>query len=265
MPPPLGIHGKIAAAEVAFWVPLAIYTLVLTIRYGFRKDAGWFFLFLFSLTRVAAGALTIAIDLGASSSPRMLQDMFIAEITLFSAGLAFLFLSAVGFLSLAGQHQYSEYRSMSRFFRGYAVFPIIAMGLSIAGDLLGTHVNPEIHIGLILRRVAAGVYGGAYLLLLILTVKCWTYQYYLKRHRRRLLTGTTFGLLFLGARVAYEILNAWSASDQFGSALSPNPALAQFNSVAGNYITFLVMGLAMEFAAAATFLLSSTVIMRRHY
>ncbi|KAF9270559.1 hypothetical protein L218DRAFT_952665 [Marasmius fiardii PR-910] len=264
MPTPLSIHGKIAAAELAFWVLVAIYTLVLTIRYGFRKDAGWFFLFWFSLTRVAAGALMVAIDLGTSGSPAMLQDMFIAAITLFSAGLVFLFLSAVGFLSLAGQHNYSEYRSMSHFFRGYAVFPFIAMGLSIAGDLLGTHVNPNGHIGLILRRVAAGVYGGAYLLLFILAIKCWTYQYYIKRHRRRLLAGITFGLLFLGARVAYEILNAWSASDQFGASLSGNPSLAQFNSVNGNWITYLVMGLVMEFATAATFLLSSTVIMRRH-
>ncbi|KAG7099562.1 hypothetical protein E1B28_001395 [Marasmius oreades] len=263
MLPPLSIRGKIAAGEVAFWVPLTIMTLVLTVRYGFRKDAGWLFLFLFSLTRIAAGALMIAIDL--VSSPAMKPDMFIAEITLFSAGLALLFLSAIGFLSLAGQHQYSEYRSMSRSFRGYAIVPIIALGLSIAGDLLGTHVNPEAHIGLILRRVAAGVYGGAYLLLVILAGKCWTYQYYIKRHRRRLLAGVTFGLLFLGTRVAYGILDAWSASDQFGASLSPNPALAQFNSINGNYITYLVMGLVMEFATATTLLLSSTVIMRRHY
>ncbi|KAL0576566.1 hypothetical protein V5O48_005398 [Marasmius crinis-equi] len=259
---PLSLRGKIAAAEVAFWVPPAIFTLVLVIRYAFRKDAGWFFLFIFSLTRITAGALGIVID--TNTSPSMQSDMFLAEIILFSAGLALLFLSAIGFLGLAGQHQYSEYRQMSRYFRGFAIFPIIAMAFCIAGNILGSHVSPDsANAGLILRRIAAGIYGATYLLLFLLAGKCWTYRYYLKRHRKRLLAGTTFGLLFLGVRVAYAILDAWSASDQFGIALSSDPTLAQFNSISGDYIPYLVMGLVMEYLTALTFLLSSTVIMQR--
>ena len=52
-----------------------------------------------SLARITAGALTIVRD--TNTSPSMHADMFIAEIILFSAGLALLFLSAIGFLGLA--------------------------------------------------------------------------------------------------------------------------------------------------------------------
>ena len=71
------------------------------------------------------------------------------------------------------------------------------------------------------------------------------------------------GLLFLGVRVAYGILDAWSSSDQFGGALSSDPTLAQFNSVNGDWVPYLVMGLIMEYLTALTFLLFSTVFMRR--
>jgi hypothetical protein len=46
----LGIPGAIAAAELAFYVPIAVITTFLVVRYGFRRDAGWLFLALFSLS-----------------------------------------------------------------------------------------------------------------------------------------------------------------------------------------------------------------------
>lgn len=49
MPPKLDVRGDIAAAEIGFYVPVAVFTLILTVRYGLSKDAGWLFLFIFSL------------------------------------------------------------------------------------------------------------------------------------------------------------------------------------------------------------------------
>ncbi|ESK98244.1 hypothetical protein Moror_291 [Moniliophthora roreri MCA 2997] len=259
---PLDTRGKIAAATIGFWGPIAIVSFGLTVRHAFKKDAGWFFLFWFALIRIVGGALILAMQLANPTAPSI-RDLAISTHTLFSAGLALLFLSGVGFLGLAGQHQYSEYRQMTFYFRVVAILAIIAMGLSIAGEILGTHVNPNAHAGMILRRVAAGVYAGTYVLLILVAGKCWSYRYYMKRHRINLLTGVTFGLLALGVRVAYGLLDAWSAARQDGTELSSNPTLAQFNSVTGDYIFYLVMGLVMEFVAGAAFLLSSTLLMRR--
>jgi predicted RND superfamily exporter protein len=46
---PLDTRGKIAAAEIAFYVPIVILTMLLVFRYAFRRDAGWFFLLIFSM------------------------------------------------------------------------------------------------------------------------------------------------------------------------------------------------------------------------
>jgi hypothetical protein len=47
--PKLDTKGDIAAATIAFYVPVAVVALALTIRYGLRRDAGWIFLFTFAL------------------------------------------------------------------------------------------------------------------------------------------------------------------------------------------------------------------------
>ena len=105
--------GKIAAAQIAFYTPIAAYTLYLIFRYAFRRDGGWFWLFIFSagnstnfilfcfiLTeffqeRIASGALVIAGEL-------LLQtNLLLAAYILEYAGLAFLLLSSLGFIGMA--------------------------------------------------------------------------------------------------------------------------------------------------------------------
>ncbi|EEB91194.1 hypothetical protein MPER_10484, partial [Moniliophthora perniciosa FA553] len=71
--------------------------------------------------------------------------------------------------------------------------------------------------------------------------------YYMKRHRVNLLSGVTFGVLALGD----------------GTELSSNPTLARTNSITGDFVFYLVMGLVMEFITGVAFLLSSTLLMQR--
>ncbi len=79
----------------------------------------------------------------------------------------------------------------------------------------------------------------------------------------QLLTGVTFALLFIGIRVAYEILTAWSASDVFGRQPSSNPTLAKFNPITGDWVPYLVMGLIVEYVAAAFFIIPAVMLHRR--
>lgn len=46
--PTLDATGKIAAAQIAFYTPITVITLILFFRYVFRRDGGWFWLFIFS-------------------------------------------------------------------------------------------------------------------------------------------------------------------------------------------------------------------------
>ncbi|KIK71400.1 hypothetical protein GYMLUDRAFT_33562 [Collybiopsis luxurians FD-317 M1] len=261
MPSSLDLRGDIAAAQLAFYVPIAAISFFYTVRYTFEKDAGYFFLLFFSLTRIAGGALIIAAEL---IRPAII-DLFIAAYILFPAGLALLMFSFLGFLGLAGQHTVSEYRRTTYFLRIIALVVTAALALSIAGGLLGTHVAPnDAHTGLLLRRIAAGLYAGSYLLLVGMTFMSWSYGYLMRSWRRNLLGGATVALLPLGARAAYAVLEAWSSSDIFGSQLSSNPTLAEFNPVTGNYLTYLLIGLVMEYLVALLCLLFSTIRTRRH-
>lgn len=42
-------RGIISAVELVFYIPTALLTLFLTLRHGFRRDAGWIYLLIFSL------------------------------------------------------------------------------------------------------------------------------------------------------------------------------------------------------------------------
>ncbi|KAG6826340.1 hypothetical protein H0H92_000256 [Tricholoma furcatifolium] len=260
--PTLDIHGKISAAQIAFYTPVAAFTIALVWRYAFRRDAGWLFLFIFSASRLSEAALTLASEL--MTQPKI--DLSIAAYVLQAAGLGPLMLSTIGFLGMAGQSTYSEISRVSLIFRLTGLITLAGLGLSIAGGLIGTpHISPnEGNTGLILRRAGASIFAGVYVLLFLANLGCWTYHFQMRHYRLKLLAGVTLALPFLGVRAAYAVLAAWSASDLFGTSLSSNPIIAKFNPVTGQWVTYLAMSVVMEFIVVALYLLFSTVLSRRH-
>ncbi|KAG6885720.1 hypothetical protein C0993_010893 [Termitomyces sp. T159_Od127] len=257
----LDLHGKISASQIAFYTPIAAFTIALVWRYAFRRDAGWLFLFIFSAARVSEAALILAGEL----VQRPHADLLIGAYVLQAAALAPLLLSTIGFLGMAGQSTYSEISRVSLIFRLTGLVTLAGLALSIAGGILGTHVSPDKgNIGVILRRASVGVFVAVYVILFLAHLGCWTYHFQMRSYRLRLLGGATFALPFLGVRVAYAVLAAWSASDLFGKSLSSNPDLARFNPINGQWVTYLAMSVVMEFIVVALYALFSTVLSRRY-
>lgn len=112
--PKLDTRGILAAAEIAFYAPLAALTLILIFRYAFRRDAGWFFLFIFSISdcrtsvkstplliqnlgRIAEGALLVSAESITPPKPVLFNAAYIID---YSA-LAALLLSSLGFIGMA--------------------------------------------------------------------------------------------------------------------------------------------------------------------
>jgi hypothetical protein len=110
--PTLDNRGKIAAAQIAFYTPVALIAVFLIFRYAFRRDAGWFWLFMFSAgnsiviclltcskynpqVRIANAALLIAGELLSKS------NLLLAAYILEFAGVALLLLSLLGFIGMA--------------------------------------------------------------------------------------------------------------------------------------------------------------------
>jgi hypothetical protein len=46
---PLDQRGKISIAEIVFYVPTLFLAFFLTLRHGFRREAGWIYLLIFSV------------------------------------------------------------------------------------------------------------------------------------------------------------------------------------------------------------------------
>ena len=110
----LDARGIIAAVQIALYVPIAIITGILFVRFALDRDAGWPFLFIFALSmslmfnissfrwfiyffivRVTDGALIIA---GESAKTKL--DLFTAAYILQAAGLGLLMLATLGFIGL---------------------------------------------------------------------------------------------------------------------------------------------------------------------
>jgi len=257
--PILDTRGKLAAAQIGFYVPVAALTLLLVIRYALRRDAGWLFLFIFSITRIAGGALILAGQL--TPNPVLLSAAYIMDYT----GLAPLLFSSLGFIGMAGQHTYSENPRVTSILRAVGLLGLVGLALCIAGGVLGTQPTANQNIASTLRRAGVCVYAGMYVILFGTHIGTWTYRWHLRSYRRNLLWGITVALPILGARIAYAIIAAWSSSDLFGRQLSSNPTLAKLNPVTGDWVLYLVLSLILEFAVAALYLFASTVLARRHH
>ncbi|KAF9056461.1 hypothetical protein BJ165DRAFT_1522368 [Panaeolus papilionaceus] len=256
--PSLDIRGKIAAAEIGFYAPIAVLTALLVFRYAFRRDAGWFFLCIFSMVRIAGSALMLAGQLQGQTG------LLIASLVMDSAGVGALLLSSLGFIGMAGQHTYSENRRITTLLRFVGIATLAALGLTIAGGIINARPAQQ-NTGLILRRAGASLFAAVYVSLFLTHVGTWSYRWHLRSYRRNLLFGICTALPFLGVRIAYAVIAAWSSSDLFGAQLSPNPTLAKLNPVTGTWILYLVLSLIMEFVVASLYLFSSTVLARRHH
>jgi len=259
--PTLDTRGKIAAAQLAFYTPIAVITLLLIFRYAFRRDGGWFWLFNFSAVRIAGGALLIAGEL-LPSKANLLTAAYILEY----AGPVLLLLSSLGFIGMAGQHTYSENPRVIFLLRMLGMLGLVGLALSVAGGALGSSTSvSHTRVGLSLREAAAGIYAAFYAVVFIIHIGAWTYRWHLRSYRRYLLWGISSALPFLGARIAYSVLATWSSSDFFGASPSQNATLAQFNPITGSWILYLVLGTIMEFAVAFLYLVSSTILAQRHH
>lgn len=239
----LDIYGKLAAAEIAFYFPLWIFTTIMVIRHGLRRDAGWIFLWVFSMVRIADGALFVA----AEEMKTVNKGVYEAAYILQAVGLGPLLLATIGFLGLVGQHAYSEHNGMRRTFRIEAFIVTIALVLVIVG---GVELNAGKSVGTTLRKAGYIVYAAAYVLIAITIFGAWGYKHVIMRYRKGLLFGVTCAIPFLGVRVAYGVLNAFSSE----------PGLAKFNDISGDWVLYLVMSLVMEFCVVLIYCIAGASI-----
>jgi hypothetical protein len=83
----------IAIAEICVYVPVFILTVIVIFRHGFRRQAGWIYLAIFCVIRIAGAGFTIS----ETQNPINKTDIEWAAI-LDSVGLSPLLLATIGLL-----------------------------------------------------------------------------------------------------------------------------------------------------------------------
>jgi hypothetical protein len=83
----------IAIAEICVYIPVFILTVVVVFRHGFKRQAGWIYLAIFCVIRIAGAGFKIA----QTQNPTNKTDIKWAAI-LDSVGLSPLLLATIGLL-----------------------------------------------------------------------------------------------------------------------------------------------------------------------
>ncbi|KAI9761121.1 MAG: hypothetical protein M1840_002018 [Geoglossum simile] len=236
----LDVHGKIAAADIAFYAPVFVVTGYLALKHGCGKALGWLFLVLLSIIRLAFGILVVAME--GHGKPSL--GLFITASILASVGLTLLLMASLGFLRTVASTGFSDKALLPRFLDRTQMILVIAIALSIAGGTLRIPTNKPSTQKTGQKLVKAGVVivTVTFASLIGFTVYFWAHQKRLTAARRMLLRAFTLAIPFLVVRIVYSILGAFAST-----------SFSKWSPVRGSWRAFLVMGLIMEFVVVLVY------------
>ncbi|KAL8702781.1 MAG: hypothetical protein Q9201_004057 [Fulgogasparrea decipioides] len=84
--------SRLAIAEIVFYFPALLITILVIIRHGIKKELGWFFLASLAVIRIVGGSLELA------ANAQRNNNLFIAAAILNGVGLSALLLAMAGLL-----------------------------------------------------------------------------------------------------------------------------------------------------------------------
>ncbi|KAI0080066.1 hypothetical protein K474DRAFT_1705077 [Panus rudis PR-1116 ss-1] len=236
----LDARGILSLVEIIIYLPVLFAGVVITLRHGFQRRAGWLFLLILAIIRIVGGSIHIAAE--QSNPPN--KTLFTVSLILESAGVSPLLLATLGFLSTITDHAFPDGR-LARPLRLLGVLAIVALALTIAGGTQASNATPQNPTaGLTLRHVGGILYMALYAALVLLHGYLWAARQNIMMHRRKLLVGVSAALPFLFVRVLYSVLSAFSPTLTAGQAAN---GLSKFNSISGSWPIYLIMSIVMEY------------------
>ena len=89
----IGDRGGLAIAELIFYIPALAISVMVALKHGFGRSAGWFFLVVLSVSRIAGGiAQLVAVNQPTNESAQIAADV------LSSIGFSTLLAAQIGLL-----------------------------------------------------------------------------------------------------------------------------------------------------------------------
>ncbi|KAK4232160.1 hypothetical protein QBC38DRAFT_506236 [Podospora fimiseda] len=210
--------NAIAAAQIAIYVPYLLIAILLASRHGFRRNAGWLYLLLFTLTRLIAASL----QLSTTSTPPTPALLITTQI-FYGIGLSTLLLTLLNLLGrLLSSTTTTKTIFTPRHQRLAQIVVVIGLTLGIVGSsltasqidsimsgqtpfgILEIPIESQIGLGLIIAGFAGWMIGVG---------TCWVD--YKGVGEKKLLWGLTATMPFMIVRVVFSGLGTFGYDPRF--------------------------------------------------
>ncbi|CAL1702531.1 unnamed protein product [Somion occarium] len=237
----LDTRGDISIVEIIFYIPILATSLIITLRHGFSRRAGWIFLLILAIIRIVGSAIHLASENNQSNT-----TLRITYSVLEAAGLSPLIVATLGFLNTIALHAFDGDRAVTLILRLLGTTSIVALALVIAGGIKLANADNDIsklNSASTLRHVGAILFLVLFIFLALLHLYYWAQRDRIMEHRRKLLIGISLALPFLGVRVIYAVLSSYAPVDPNDT----NGSLAKFSTSTGAWAIYLGMAVIMEF------------------
>ncbi|KAI1404057.1 hypothetical protein F4819DRAFT_449283 [Hypoxylon fuscum] len=230
-------RNNISIAQIVIYVPSLFVAIWLAIRHGFGRNAGWFYLIVFSLARVIGSALQLA----TISDPKNIS-LYIGSIILQSIALSPLILVQIALIGRAVKTIQGSAVSFVTENRLRLVQLLTLVGM-ILGAVGGSNSSSSLsetgkYTASSLSQAGIGLTIAAYVLLVIATAVVAQQISQVQPGEKRLVLAVGLSLPFILVRLAY------SAESVFGH----NPDFSQYS---GNSNILLGMAVIMEMIVVA--------------
>ncbi|KAK9490424.1 hypothetical protein V1508DRAFT_424983, partial [Lipomyces doorenjongii] len=247
----LNPRGDIAVAEIVVYSFLLVISGLNCVRFGFKHQDGWIFLSIFCMLRLVASALVIVVE--ESSHPS--TGIIVAEITVNNIALTPLHMAALGFLTTCVQLATSDDSVPSNLTQLLRISRLALITSIVLGIIGATQLsnNTASTTGHALSKASVLVVTAVYCFLAFLSLYLLGFAKVIG-HSRMLVTGVILALPFLGVRIIYSILSAFSSS----------ASNSKFSSATGSWQIYLGMDVIMEFVVVAVLTVTGLVL-ASHY
>ncbi|KAH9945606.1 hypothetical protein B0H21DRAFT_709309 [Amylocystis lapponica] len=244
-------RGFISASEVVVYVPILIIGVVLVLRHGFSKKAGWLYLVILSVMRIVGGVTHILSETTDKNNITLKVVYGICE----GSGTSPLLLATMGFLQAAASGALDNHFITTKGVKLAGLVATVGLILAIMGGVKTGNASTEsdLNEGVKLRRIGTALFVVVYAFDVLFNVLLWSERSRLLLNRRKFLTRITFALPFLSVRILYSVLSAFAPTEETIGAngkvtfFSSNSGLARFSQTSGDWALYLIMSVVAEF------------------
>ncbi len=205
---PFDTYDGLAVAQIILYSVFLVGAVVLCLKHGFLKSAGWRYLLVLALVRLVGNALRLA-TLAAPTD----QNLYVGWLVLNGLGLGPLILMLLGLLSRTFESMRRNGHDIIKpvFHRAIQLLMLVAMILLIVGGFSSTFTvsaatgAPQISYAET-SRVGSGLMIGVFVLLCVETLLAFLNQGYVAQGEHRIVLAVVACLPFVLVRLVYSEL-----------------------------------------------------------